>query len=217
VPDVFEHTRDHGYELIDGLELMERGFKGAPNAYDLARAKAAILGVPFDCRTHPVRVGARLDPGAIREQSALVRPYQPPLWNFNPLERLGMADRRNSIHIGARYDLQLSRRHAGIIQTLTNHGASPTMASGGAAMHVSLTPRLEELVRRKVESGLYNNASEVVREALRLMAAHEDLYAIKVRALRAALDEGEASPIAKGFSFARINAELDAKPRRPRA
>ena len=33
-------------------------------------------------------------------------------------------------------------------------------------MHVSLTPKLKELVRRKVESGLYNNASEGVREAL---------------------------------------------------
>lgn len=36
-------------------------------------------------------------------------------------------------------------------------------------MNVSLTPVLESLVKAKVESGLYNNASEVVREALRLM------------------------------------------------
>lgn len=36
-------------------------------------------------------------------------------------------------------------------------------------MNVSLTPQLEALIRQKVESGLYNNASEVVREALRLM------------------------------------------------
>lgn len=36
-------------------------------------------------------------------------------------------------------------------------------------MHVSLTPELENQVRLKVESGLYNNASEVVRESLRLM------------------------------------------------
>ncbi len=34
-------------------------------------------------------------------------------------------------------------------------------------MHVSLTPHLEELVRDKVKSGLYNSASEVVREVLR--------------------------------------------------
>ena len=37
------------------------------------------------------------------------------------------------------------------------------------AMHISLTPKLEELVRQKVESGLYNNASEVVRDAVRRM------------------------------------------------
>jgi antitoxin ParD1/3/4 len=34
-------------------------------------------------------------------------------------------------------------------------------------MHISLTPELESVVKRKVESGLYNNASEVIREALR--------------------------------------------------
>lgn len=36
-------------------------------------------------------------------------------------------------------------------------------------MNVSLTPDLERFVREKVESGLYNSASEVVREALRLL------------------------------------------------
>lgn len=36
-------------------------------------------------------------------------------------------------------------------------------------MNVSLTPRLEAMIREKVDSGLYNNASEVVRDALRLL------------------------------------------------
>jgi len=34
-------------------------------------------------------------------------------------------------------------------------------------MHISLTPELENIIKEKVASGLYNNASEVVREALR--------------------------------------------------
>ena len=34
-------------------------------------------------------------------------------------------------------------------------------------MHISLTPELEKVVRKKIKSGLYNNASEVIREALR--------------------------------------------------
>jgi putative addiction module CopG family antidote len=40
-------------------------------------------------------------------------------------------------------------------------------------MNVSLTSALEEYVRRKVATGLYNNASEVIREALRLMVERE--------------------------------------------
>jgi antitoxin ParD1/3/4 len=40
-------------------------------------------------------------------------------------------------------------------------------------MHISLTPELERIVKRKVESGLFNNASEVVRDALRLSMKHE--------------------------------------------
>jgi antitoxin ParD1/3/4 len=40
-------------------------------------------------------------------------------------------------------------------------------------MNVSLTPQLEEYVRRKVETGLYNNASEVIREGLRLMVERD--------------------------------------------
>jgi antitoxin ParD1/3/4 len=35
-------------------------------------------------------------------------------------------------------------------------------------MNVSLTPELEELVNQKVVNGLYNSASEVIREGLRL-------------------------------------------------
>ena len=40
-------------------------------------------------------------------------------------------------------------------------------------MNVSLTSALEDYIRRKVATGLYNNASEVVREALRLMMERE--------------------------------------------
>jgi putative addiction module CopG family antidote len=42
-------------------------------------------------------------------------------------------------------------------------------------MNVSLTPELEKYVRRKVASGLYNNASELIREALRLLVARDGM------------------------------------------
>lgn len=41
-------------------------------------------------------------------------------------------------------------------------------------MPVSLTPEMEARVKAKVESGQYNNASEVIREALSFMDAHEE-------------------------------------------
>ncbi|MFO7593328.1 MAG: type II toxin-antitoxin system ParD family antitoxin [Pseudomonadota bacterium] len=52
-------------------------------------------------------------------------------------------------------------------------------------MHISLTAELESRVKAKVESGLYNNASEVIREALRFMDTHEDwIHEVKLAHLR---------------------------------
>ena len=48
------------------------------------------------------------------------------------------------------------------------------MRSAVCLMNVSLTPELEELVNEKVRSGLYQTASEVVREALRLLKQRDD-------------------------------------------
>lgn len=62
-------------------------------------------------------------------------------------------------------------------------------------MNINLTPQLEELVREKVSSGLYNSASEVVREALRLMEAQDRLRAVKLETLRRDIREGlESGP-----------------------
>ena len=58
-------------------------------------------------------------------------------------------------------------------------------------MHVSLTAELEARVKAKVESGLYNNASEVIREALRFMEIHEDwIHEVKLARLREQLKVG---------------------------
>lgn len=67
-------------------------FMGVPHSHDLAQAKAAVLGIPFDCGVHPFRIGSRQGPQAIREQSRLMRPYNPELSDFNPMERLGLVD-----------------------------------------------------------------------------------------------------------------------------
>ena len=68
-------------------------------------------------------------------------------------------------------------------------------------MHVSLTPHLEELVRDKVKSGLYNSSSEVVREALRLMEDRDRVREMRLEDLRKEIqigidqiDRGEVTP-----------------------
>jgi antitoxin ParD1/3/4 len=51
-------------------------------------------------------------------------------------------------------------------------------------MNVSLTPELEDLVDEKVQSGMYHTASEVVRDALRLLKERDDLQAGRLQELR---------------------------------
>ncbi|MFT4646922.1 MAG: antitoxin ParD1/3/4 [Planctomycetota bacterium] len=57
-------------------------------------------------------------------------------------------------------------------------------------MNVNLTPELEKLIQDKVASGLYNNQSEVVREALRLLVDQDRLREAHLSELRGALAEG---------------------------
>lgn len=57
-------------------------------------------------------------------------------------------------------------------------------------MNVNLTPQLEELVRNKVASGLYTSASEVVREALRLMDEQDQTRKAKLEQLKKEIRQG---------------------------
>ena len=59
-------------------------------------------------------------------------------------------------------------------------------------MNVSLTPELEQLVQEKVRSGRYLSASEVVREALRLLEERDRLRELRAEGLRRqVLGEGD--------------------------
>ncbi len=62
-------------------------------------------------------------------------------------------------------------------------------------MNVSLTPHFERLVQQKVESGRYHSASEVIRDALRLLEERDRIDAAKLEALRVDIREGlESGP-----------------------
>jgi len=60
-------------------------------------------------------------------------------------------------------------------------------------MNINLTPSLEKMVRDKVKSGLYTSASEVIREALRLMAEQDSIRQAKMDLLRQDIHAGMES------------------------
>jgi antitoxin ParD1/3/4 len=79
-------------------------------------------------------------------------------------------------------------------------------------MNVSLTRELEAFVEAKVESGLYNNASEVVREGLRLLKENDEHR----RAWRGQIERGwlqaQAGQVADGSkAMADLRARVKAR------
>jgi putative addiction module CopG family antidote len=86
-----------------------------------------------------------------------------------------------------------------------------TSTEGPATMptrNVNLTDELDRFVAKKVKTGRYENASEVVRAGLRTLEREEQQYEAKLVALRAAIDEGDASGVAEGDVFGRVRKAL---------
>jgi antitoxin ParD1/3/4 len=81
-------------------------------------------------------------------------------------------------------------------------------------MNVNLTPQLEELVRRKDDSGLYSSGSEVVREALRLLLEEQDrVREAKLEVLRGDIRAGKQS--GSSATWDPQQAKREARARRP--
>ncbi len=79
-------------------------------------------------------------------------------------------------------------------------------------MNVSLTPELEKLVQKKVAQGLYNSASEVVREALRLWAEEDTLRELRRIEIRKKIAVGlESLDQAKGIPGDEVFTKLEAR------
>ena len=81
------------------------------------------------------------------------------------------------------------------------------------ARNVSLTPQLVDFVDQNVKTGRFSNASEVVREGLRLLEQRQAEDALKLEALRAAVENaiadmkaGRTSPVPEGRELATIMA-----------
>lgn len=75
--------------------------------------------------------------------------------------------------------------------------------------NVNLTEELDRFILTQIENGRYENASEVVRSALRNLEREEQQYEAKLAVLRKAIDDGEASGIADGDVFADVRQSLN--------
>jgi antitoxin ParD1/3/4 len=85
----------------------------------------------------------------------------------------------------------------------------------GDRMNVSLTPELEQLVTEKVESGRYTSASEVIREALRLLEEHDQLKQQRLAQVREKIDRGlQQLDAGQGISAQEARARLRRRPRK---
>jgi antitoxin ParD1/3/4 len=74
--------------------------------------------------------------------------------------------------------------------------------------NVSLTDELDGFLQTQVDSGRFEDASEVVRAALRTLEREERAFEAKLETLRRAIDEGDRSGIAEGDVFAEVRSEL---------
>jgi len=57
-------------------------------------------------------------------------------------------------------------------------------------MNISITPELEELIAKKVKTGMYNSASEVIREGLRLLKEQDELKELRLKELKKEIQKG---------------------------
>ena len=57
-------------------------------------------------------------------------------------------------------------------------------------MNITLTPELEALIKKKIESGDYHSASEVVRDALKLLKEQDQLKELRREEIRREVMKG---------------------------
>lgn len=79
-------------------------------------------------------------------------------------------------------------------------------------MNISLTPQLEDFVKRKVNSGMYTSVSEVIREALRMMGEQEREKDVKLLELKREINAGlESLDKGEGIEGEEVFAKLREK------
>jgi len=116
---------------------------GVPAGMPGRGCRAAIVGVPFDCGTHPTRIGARLGPSAIREQSHNLRRFDPRT-NLDVVAALGLVDCGDVAVTPSDVEKSYAAIESAIEAVIADGAVAVTMGGDGA---VSL-PQIRAAARR---------------------------------------------------------------------
>ncbi|HSF06562.1 MAG TPA: agmatinase [Methylomirabilota bacterium] len=119
-----------------------------PAAESAAGLDVALLGIPYDGGVS-YRPGARFGPRAVREQSSLIRPWNPVL-KVHPFQRLRMADCGDVDVVPTSIERTFERIQQAI-DTVIVAGAMPLVVGGD---HSVTLPILRSLARRHGRVGL---------------------------------------------------------------
>ncbi len=112
-------------------------FLGIPHGLPGPGNRVAILGAPFDCGTHPFRVGARQGPLEVRRQSRLMRRFHPSFADFDVMERLGVVDCGDVACTAGRVEESFARIEAAAGAVL-DAGAIPVAIGGDGSVSLPL-------------------------------------------------------------------------------
>lgn len=112
-------------------------FMDLPSGLPPAGCRVAILGVPFDCGTHPFHVGARQGPTEVRRQSRLIRRYHPSLADVDILSLMRVVDCGNVVLTPGRMEDALPRIEAAA-GVILDSGAIPVGIGGDGSVSLPL-------------------------------------------------------------------------------
>jgi len=112
-------------------------FMGVPAGLPGPGCRVAVLGVPFDCGTHPFHIGARQGPTEVRRQSRLIRRYHPTLADLDVLALMGVVDCGDVVLTPGRIEDALPRIEAAAGAVL-DRGAIPVGIGGDGSVSLPL-------------------------------------------------------------------------------
>ncbi len=107
------------------------GFMQAPLSNEAGDALAVILGLPYDCGSDPLRIGARAGPESIRQQSYLISPFDGAS-NINPITDLKVRDLGDSPVTIGDIELTYQQIESAMSKAMVNDAIPITLGGDGA-------------------------------------------------------------------------------------